>query len=95
MLNKLRKDKTMKTTIELDSYEACRTNTGRAIENFPEYNMEKLTLIGLRCSSFEEFFSALKMYAKEGNDEWAIEDIKKFAQALLSAYEIQRDSYKH
>lgn len=83
----------MNATIKLDSYEACRTNTGRAMENDLHYNFSMLAKIS--GANFEGVLADLNWCAQQPDgDEDAIQTIKNLANSLLSAYEIQRDSYK-
>ena len=78
--------------ITLDVYNACRTNTARAIKNDGHYNF------GILCSisgfNAEELVKDLQWCAEHNEDGFAIETIQHAAEALLSAYEIQSKSYK-
>ena len=76
------------TNITLDIYNACRTNTGRAIKNNGHYNFPILCKI----SGFNA--DDLQWCAEHREDTFAIETIKHVAEALLSAYELQRKTYK-
>ena len=80
-----------KITLELNIYNACRTNTGRAIENNGHYNFPILCKI----SGFnaDNLLSELQWCAEHKEDTFAIEAIQHAAEALLSAYEIQRKTY--
>ena len=69
--------------ITLDIYNAYRTNTGRAIKNNGHYNFPLLAQIS--GARFEDLIKALQWCAENKNDEWAIETIQHFAEALLSA----------
>ena len=82
----------MKVKIELDSLEACRTNTGRAHTEGSHYNFELLAQIS--GANLDACLADLNGCAKCGDDDSAIFVITNFANALLSAYEFQRDSYK-
>ena len=82
----------MKVTIELNSLNACRTNTGRAHTRGKQYDLGLLAYIG--GADFKTCINDLDWCAEEQDDESAIQTITNFANALLSAYEIQRDSYK-
>ena len=82
----------MKATINLDSYEACRTNTGRAQTNGKHYDFAKL--VEISRANFSDCLVELNWAAEHNDDESALQTITNFANALLSAYEIQRDSYK-
>lgn len=81
-----------KVTLQLDIYNACRTNTGRAYSNNSKhYNLPLLAHIS--GASFEDMLTDLDWCAKNKADKEAIETIQHFAEALLSAYEIQRKTY--
>lgn len=74
-----------KVTLELNLYEACRTNTGRAS-----------TLKGLMFVTeynYEELLNNLDWCAKNEEDDMAINNIRVFAEGLLSNYEITRSRY--
>lgn len=79
-------------TLTLNIYNACRTNTGRALKNNGHYNFPLLAQIS--GARFEDLIKDLQWCAENKNDEWAIETVAKFAEALLSAYEIQSKTYK-
>ena len=79
-------------TIELDIYNACRTNTARAFSNSSKhYNLPFLAQIS--GARFEDLISDLQWCAENKEDTMAIETIQHFAEALLSAYEIQSKTY--
>ena len=78
-------------TLTLNIYNACRTNTGRAIKNNGHYNFPLLAQIS--GARFEDLIKDLQWCAENKKDDWAIETIQHFAEALLSAYEIQSKSY--
>ena len=81
-----------KITLELDMYNACRTNTGRAYSNETKhYNLPFLAQIS--GERFEDTLTELDWCAKNKADDEAIETIKHLAESLLSAYEIQRSTY--
>ena len=81
-----------KVTLELNIYNACRTNTGRAYSNDSmHYNFPFLAQIS--GARFENTLSDLEWCAENKEDEMAIEAIQHLAEALLSAYEIQRKTY--
>ncbi len=81
-----------KVTLELNIYNACRTNTGRAYFNDSmHYNFPFLAQIS--GARFENTLADLEWCAKNKEDEIAIEAIQHLAEALLSAYEIQRKTY--
>lgn len=78
--------------IECNIYNACRTNTARAQTNDMHYDMEKLAHIS--GANFDNFIRDLQWCAENGEDGYAVEAVKHFAESLLSAYEIQSTSYK-
>lgn len=78
-------------TITLNIYNACRTNTGRALKNNGHYNFPLLAQIS--GARFEDLIKDLQWCAENKKNKWAIETIQHFAEALLSAYEIQSRSY--
>ena len=80
------------TNITLDIYNACRTNTGRARKNNGHYNLP--LLVQISGARFDDLIGDLQWCAENKEDELAIESIQKFAESLLSAYEIQSDTYK-
>lgn len=81
-----------KVTLELNIYNACRTNTGRAYSNDSmHYNFPFLAKIS--GARFENTLSDLEWCAENKEDEMAIKAIQYLAEALLSAYEIQRKTY--
>ena len=82
-----------KVTIELNIYNACRTNTARAYsDNSKHYNLPLLAQISR--ARFEDTLTDLNWCAEHKDDEEAINVIQHLAEALLSAYEIQRKTYK-
>lgn len=82
----------MKITIELDTNNACRTNTGRAQLTNMHYDLEKL--ISISGARMPDIIANLQWCAEHQDDESALLSITNFASALLSAYDIQRESYK-
>lgn len=80
------------TNITLDIYNACRTNTGRARKNNGHYNLP--LLVQISGARFDDLIGDLQWCAENKEDELAVESIQKFAEALLSAYEIQSNTYK-
>lgn len=81
-----------KVTLELNIYNACRTNTARAYSNNSKhYNFPLLAQIS--GARFEDTLVDLKWCAENKEDKMAIETIQHLAEALLSAYEIQRKTY--
>ena len=78
--------------ITLDIYNACRTNTGRAIKNNGHYSLP--LLVQISGARFDDLIGDLQWCAENKEDKLAVESIQKFAEALLSAYEIQSKTYK-
>ena len=79
-------------TLTFDIYDACRTNIGRAQLDNGHYDLNKL--VGISGANFDRLMKDLQWCAERKETNLAIEAIKYFAQALLSAYEIQETSYK-
>lgn len=79
-------------TIELDIYNACRDNAKRAFnaETKHYYFPFLVHLLGVR---FDDLISDLKWCAENKEDDLAIEVVQHFAEALLSAYEIQSKTF--
>ena len=77
--------------ITLDIYNACRNNTARARKNNGHYNLP--LLVQISGARFDDLIGDLQWCAENKEDELAINSIQKFAEALLSAYEIQSKSY--
>lgn len=73
-------------------YDACRTNTGMARLDNGHYDLNKLVRIS--GANFDRLMKDLQWCAERKETNLAIEAVKYFAQALLSAYEIQETSYK-
>ena len=81
-----------KVTLELNIYNACRTNTGRAYySDSMHYDFPFLAKIS--GAIFDDVLHDLQWCAENKEDAFAIEAIQDFAEALLSAYEIQRKTY--
>lgn len=78
--------------ITLNIYNACRTNTARAMKNNGHYYLP--FLVQISGARFDDLIGDLQWCAEHKEDELAIESIQHFAEALLSAYEIQSKSYK-
>lgn len=79
--------------LKLDIYNACRTNTGRALnKDDNHYNLSFLANIS--GANFEMLIKDLQWCAEHNADHIAIETVAKFTEALLSAYEIQSKTYK-
>lgn len=81
-----------KATLNLDVYDACRTNTGRAIKSDGHYNLQ--LLVEISGARFEDCIGDLQWCAENKEDALAVDTIKRLATALLSAYQIQRETYK-
>ncbi len=84
----------MKENIILDCniYNACRTNTMRAQVNGTHYDLALLAKIS--GAKFDDLIRDLQWCAENHETDSAILSVKNFAEALLSAYEIQEKSYK-
>ena len=80
-----------KIQVTLNIYEACRTNTARARKSDGHYSLPFLAQIS--GARFEDVLDDLQWCAEHKDDTLAIETITKLANALLSAYQIQRDTY--
>lgn len=78
--------------LKLDIYNARRTNTGRAFSNNSKHYNFPL-LVQISGARFEDLIKDLQWCAEHKEDDWAIEAVAKFAESLLSAYEIQRKTY--
>lgn len=81
-----------KITLECNVYNANRTNTGRAHKDDGHYDFSLLAEIS--GAKYNELLKSLQYCAENHDDESAIESVRRFSEALLSAYEIQADSYK-
>ena len=78
-------------TITLDMSRVCRTNIGRRRDG-EHYNLRKL--ISLSGADFDMLIKDLQYCAEQRADNTAIIVIRSFAEALLSAFEIQASTYK-
>lgn len=56
------------------------------------YDMAKLAHIS--GANFDNLIGNLQWCAEKGEDGYAVAAVKHFAESLLSAYQIQSDSYK-
>lgn len=83
----------MKITLNLDSLDACRTNTSRALHNDGHYDFNLLAEIS--GAKIDVTLKDLDFCAQNKDDENAILSIKRLATSLLSAYEFQKNSYKN
>lgn len=83
----------MKITLNLDSLDACRTNTSRALHNDGHYDFNLLAEIS--GTKIDVTLKDLDSCAQNKDDENAILAIKRLATSLLSAYEFQRNTYKN
>ena len=83
----------MKSTITLtcDIYNACRTNTAMALTSDGHYDFQLLAKIS--GARFDTLINNLKWCAENKETSMAIETVQHFAEALLSAYEIQEKTY--
>lgn len=81
-----------KVQVTLNIYEACRTNTGRARKSDGHYSLPLLAQIS--GARFEDCLADLQWCAEHKEDSLAIETIIHLANALLSAYQIQTETYK-
>lgn len=77
--------------ITLDYTNACRTNTSRAIMG-AHYDMKKL--LSISGVNFDTLINDIQFCAENRDDKEVVMVIKRFGEAVLSAYEIQSDSYK-
>ena len=78
-------------TITLDVARVCRTNIGRCRDG-EHYNLRKL--ISLSGADFDMLIKDLQYCAEQRADNTGIIVIRSFAEALLSAFEIQASTYK-
>ena len=83
----------MKSSITLtcNIFNACRTNTARARKSDGHYNFQLLAQIN--GARFDDLIADLKWCAENKETSMAIETVQHFAEALLSAYEIQEKTY--
>ena len=77
--------------ITLDYRNACRTNTSSAIKG-EHYDIKKL--LSISGADFDILVKDIQFCAENRDDEEVIMVINRFADVVLSAYEIQSDSYK-
>lgn len=82
----------MKITLNLNSLDASRTNTSRSLHNDGHYDFNLLAEIS--GAKIDVTLKELDFCAQNKDDENAILAIKRLATSLLSAYELQRNSYK-
>ena len=79
-----------KINITLDYKNACRTNTSRAIVD-AHYDMKKL--LSISGADFDTLIKDIQFCAENRDDEEVVMLIKRFGEAVLSAYEIQSETY--
>ena len=77
--------------ITLDYRNACRTNTSSAIKG-EHYDIKKL--LSLSGADFDILVKDIQFCAENRDDAEVVMVIKRFGEAVLSAYEIQSNSYK-
>lgn len=77
--------------ITLDCRNACRTNTSSAIKG-EHYDIRKL--LSISGADFDILVKDIQFCAENRDDAEVVMVIKRFGEAVLSAYEIQSDSYK-
>ena len=77
--------------ITLDYRNACRTNTSSAIKG-EHYDIRKL--LSISGVNFDTFINDIQFCAENRDDKEVVMVIKRFGEAVLSAYEIQSNSYK-
>lgn len=80
-----------KITLNCDIYNACRTNTARAQQSDLHYDLAKL--VNISGARFEDMIADLQWCAEHKETQMAIDAVQHFAEALLSAYEIQEKTY--
>lgn len=76
--------------ITLDYRNACRTNTSSAIKG-EHYDIRKL--LSISGANFDTLIDDIQFCAENGYDSEVVMVIKRFGEALLSAYEIQSRTY--
>ena len=76
--------------ITLNYTNACRTNTSRAIMG-AHYDMKKL--LSISGADFDTLIKDIQFCAENRDDEEVVMVIKRFSEAVLSAYEIQSETY--
>lgn len=79
--------------LKLDIHNACRTNTGRAF-NKDNNHYDFSLLAHISGARFDDLLKDLQWCAENNADHIAIETVVRFAEAILSAYEIQSNTYK-
>lgn len=81
-----------KITLNCNIYNACRTNTARARNNNDmHYNLPLLAKIS--GANFDNAIANLQWCAEHKETQMAIDTVRIFAEALLSAYQIQEETY--
>lgn len=76
----------------LDIYNANRNNTSMALDNKSNhYNFS--ALVNISGADFRQLLEDLQWCAENKEDEMALSSVQHFAEALLSAYEIQKETY--
>ena len=83
----------MESTITLacNISDTCNRNTARALKSDGHYNFQLLAQIS--GARFDDLIDDLKWCAENKETSMAIETVQHFAEALLSAYEIQEKTY--
>ena len=76
--------------ITLDYTNACRTNTSSAIKG-EQYDIKKL--LSISGADFDILIKDIQFCAENRDDEEVVMVIKRFSEAVLSAYEIQSETY--
>lgn len=79
-------------TMTLDIYSANRNGVVMTLDNKSDhYNFP--ALVNKSGADFQQLLKDLQRCAENKEDEKALSSVQHFAEALLSAYEIQRWSY--
>ena len=76
--------------ITLDYRNACRTNTSSAIKG-EHYDIKKL--LSISGADFDSLIKDIQFCAENRDDKEVVMVIKRFGEAVLSAYEIQSETY--
>lgn len=76
--------------VTLNYTNACRTNTSRAIIG-NHYDIRKLVTIS--GANFDTLIKDIQFCAENKSDKEVVNCITRFAESLLSAYEIQSGTY--
>ena len=76
--------------ITLDYTNACRTNTSSAIKG-KHYDIKKL--LSISGADFDTLIKDIQFCAENRDDQEVVLVIKRFGEAVLSAYEIQSETY--